>query len=62
MVEQISTCSLGGPYTGAGGCPKKALTPGAGEKCEEERAAETTCDELTTTPIHCCPVLRRGKR
>jgi len=24
---------------------------GAGEECEEEGAAETTCDELTTTPF-----------
>ena len=27
-MEQISTCSLcGGPLTGAGGCPKEAVTP-----------------------------------
>jgi len=24
---------------------------GAGEDCEEEGVAETTCDELTTTPL-----------
>jgi len=26
---------------------------GAGEECVEEGVAETTCDELTTTPILC---------
>jgi len=29
---------------------------------EEEGAAETTCDELFTTPIPCLPVLLRGRR
>jgi len=31
---------------------------GAGEECEEEGLAETTCDELIATPflkpLHCC--------
>jgi len=35
---------------------------GAGEESEEEAAAETMCDELTTTPIPCPPVLLRGRR
>ena len=35
---------------------------GAGEECEEEGAAETTCDELTTTPIPRPPVPLRGRR
>ena len=34
---------------------------GAGEESEEEGEAETTCDELTTTPIPCPPAqLREG--
>jgi len=28
---------------------------GAGEKSKEKGAAETTCDELIATPIHCPP-------
>jgi len=28
---------------------------------EEEGAAETTCDELTVTPIPCPPALLRGR-
>jgi len=32
-----------------------------GAECEEEGAAETTCDELTATPIPCPPVLLRGR-
>ncbi|KAK4826947.1 hypothetical protein QYF61_012796, partial [Mycteria americana] len=36
---------------------------GAGEECEEEGAVETTCDELTATPIpHPPALLGRGKR
>ncbi|GAB0190707.1 EH domain-containing protein 4 [Grus japonensis] len=35
---------------------------GAGEECEEEGAAETTCDELTTTSIPRHPVLLAGRR
>ena len=35
---------------------------GAGEECEEEEAAETTCDEMTTTPIPHPPALLRGRR
>jgi len=31
--------------------PWEGLYTGAGEECEEEGAAETTCDELTTTPF-----------
>jgi len=34
---------------------------GAGEECEEEGAAETTCDELTTISIPCPPALLRGE-
>jgi len=34
---------------------------GAGEECEEEGAAETKCDELTTTPIPHPPALLRGE-
>jgi len=30
---------------------------GAGEECEEEGAAEATCDELTIAPISSPPVL-----
>jgi len=30
--------------------------------CEEEGAAETTCDELTTAPIPCPPVPLGGRR
>ena len=33
---------------------------GAGEQCEEEGAAETTCDELTATPIPRPPALLGG--
>jgi len=29
---------------------------------EEEGAAETTCDELTVTPIPCLPAPLRGRR
>ena len=29
---------------------------------EDEEVAETTCDELTATPIPCPPVLLRGRR
>lgn len=33
----------------------------AGAKCEEkEGVAQTTCDELTTTPIPCSPVPLQG--
>jgi len=35
---------------------------GAGEECEEERAAETTCDELTAIPIPCPTVPLLGWR
>jgi len=40
---------------------------GAGEECEEsspeeEGAAETTCDELTTTPIPSGPVPLWGRK
>ena len=31
-------------------------------KCEEEGAAERTCDKLTATPIPCPPVLIRERR
>ena len=34
---------------------------GTGEECEEEGMTETTCDELTTTPIPCTPVLLGGE-
>jgi len=42
--------------------PREGPHAGAGEECEEEGAAETTCDELTTTPIPRSPVPLRGKR
>ena len=35
---------------------------GAEEQCEEEGAAETTCDEQTTTPIPCPLALLGGRR
>jgi len=35
---------------------------GAGEECEEEGTAETTCDKLTETPIARPPVALRGRR
>jgi len=35
---------------------------GPGEECEEEGAAEATCDELTTTPIPHPPVPLEGRR
>ena len=35
---------------------------GAGEECEEEGVAETTCDELTETPIPRPPVPLAGRR
>jgi len=35
---------------------------GAGAESEEEGAAETTCDELTVTPIPHPPVLLGGRR
>ncbi|GAB0186526.1 zinc finger and BTB domain-containing protein 5 [Grus japonensis] len=35
---------------------------GAGEECEEEGAAETTCDELTAIPIPHPPVPLKGSR
>ena len=35
---------------------------GAGAECEEEGAAETTCDELTTSSIPLPPVPLRGRR
>jgi len=43
-VGQRSTCSLGGPHAGAGGCPKEAVTPwkahiGAGS-CQDLRTVE----------------------
>jgi len=31
--------------------PREGPHAGVGEECEEEGVAETTCDELTTTPI-----------
>ena len=34
---------------------------GAGEECEEEGAAETTCDELTATPHSPSPCATRGE-
>lgn len=36
-------------------------TPHAGAGCEEEGAAETTCDEPTPTPIPCPPALLGGE-
>jgi len=35
---------------------------GAGEECEKEGAAETPCDELTTTPIPHPPAPLEGRR
>jgi len=42
--------------------PWEGLHTGAGEESEEEGAAETTCDELHTTPIPCPPVPLWGRR
>ena len=42
-LEQISTCSHGGPHTGAGGCPKEAVTCG---KPVLEQAPGGTCDPM----------------
>jgi len=52
MLEKFVEDSLPweGPHTGAG------------EECEKEGAAETTCDELTTTPVPCPPALLGGRR
>lgn len=33
----------------------------AGKECEEEGVAETRCEELTTTPFPCPPVLLGGE-
>jgi len=46
-VENCLLCE--GPHTGAG------------EESEEERVAETTYDELTTSPIPCPPALLGGE-
>ena len=35
---------------------------GKEEECEEEGAAETTCDELTATPIPHPPAMLRGSK
>jgi len=35
---------------------------GAGHECEEERAVERTCEELTVTPISHLPALLGGRR
>jgi len=54
--------------THAGAAVPEGLHPvgrthaGAGEECEEEGAAETTCDELTATPIPHRPALLGGRR
>jgi len=42
--------------------PWEGPLDGAGEEHEEEGASETTCDELTATPIPHSPVLLRGRR
>ena len=34
----------------------------AGEECEDEGSAESTCDELTATPIPRPPALLGGRR
>jgi len=35
---------------------------GVGDECGEEGVTETLCDELTTTPIPCPPLMLRGRR
>jgi len=47
---------MSGTFTLDQGKSVRSLPP------EEEGAAETTCDELTTTPIPCPPALLRGRR
>jgi len=42
--------------------PWEGPRAGAGEEGEEEGAAETTCDELTTIPIPRPPVPLGGRR
>jgi len=56
-----------GTHAGAvhgGLSPMGRTHAGAGEGCEEEGAAEPTCDELTTTPIPqpTAPLGGRSKR
>lgn len=44
------------------GAVHEGLSPtGVSKEFEEERATETTCDELTTAPIPCAPALSGGK-
>jgi len=66
MLEQfIKSCSLWEGLTlekfMENSFPWEGLLDETGEESEEEGAAETTCDELTTTPIPCPPVLLSGK-
>ena len=42
--------------------PWEGSHAGAGAESEEEEAAETTCDELTATPIPRPTALLRGRR
>jgi len=42
--------------------PREGPHAGAGAECEEEGAAETTCDELTAVPIPCRPAPLAGRR
>lgn len=37
--------------------PREETHIGAGEECEEEAAAETTCSELTAFPTPCTPAM-----
>jgi len=57
---------VGRTYTGAvrGGLSPVEDSPHAetGEECNEEGAAETRCNKLTTIPISCPPVLLGGTR
>jgi len=50
FMENSSCLPWGGPHTGAG------------EECEEEGAAKTMCDDLTTAPIPRPPAMLRGRR
>jgi len=42
--------------------PMEGIQAGAGEECEEEEAAETTCDEPTAAPIPHPSVPLAGRR
>jgi len=71
MEHFVKNCSLWeGPTLQQfmGNClPWEGLHDGAGQSVrsppsEEEGAAETTCEELTTTPIPHPPVTLKGRR